>query len=52
VAGAGVMIKTIDLPGSLYDRCVLQDVYSEVSIMERFRGGCSGVVVWAGEVKL
>ena len=32
------MIKTLDIPLSSYDRCVLQDVYAEVSLLERYRG--------------
>lgn len=37
-----VMIKTIELPSSPYDACVLADVFGEVSILERYRG-CEGV---------
>ncbi len=41
-AGGGgpqqVVIKTIQLPGSPFDSCVLADVFGEVAIMERFRG--------------
>lgn len=33
-----VIVKTIDLPQHSYDRCVLQDVYAEATIMDRFRG--------------
>ncbi|KXZ55089.1 hypothetical protein GPECTOR_3g244 [Gonium pectorale] len=33
-----VVIKTIPLPGSPFDGCVLADVFGEVSIMERFTG--------------
>lgn len=31
-----VVIKSIEIPGSIYDRCVLPDVYGEVSILERY----------------
>lgn len=41
-AGGGgpqqVVIKTIQLPGTPFDSCVLADVFGEVAIMERFRG--------------
>ncbi|KAG2424575.1 hypothetical protein HXX76_014455 [Chlamydomonas incerta] len=40
-AGGGavqVVIKTLQLPGSAFDSCVLGDVFGEVAIMERFRG--------------
>ncbi|GFR48222.1 hypothetical protein Agub_g10082 [Astrephomene gubernaculifera] len=33
-----VVIKTIQLPGSSFDGCVLADVFGEVTIMERFSG--------------
>ncbi|GIL55554.1 hypothetical protein Vafri_11104 [Volvox africanus] len=33
-----VVIKTITLPGSSHDSCVLADVFGEVSVMERFKG--------------
>ncbi|EFJ50375.1 hypothetical protein VOLCADRAFT_116901, partial [Volvox carteri f. nagariensis] len=33
-----VVIKTIQLPSSSHDPCVLADVFGEVSVMERFRG--------------
>ena len=36
------MIKSIDLPSSSYDRCVLPDMYGEVLILERYKG-CPGI---------
>ena len=33
-----VMIKTIELPTGPYERCVLPDVFGEISIMERYKG--------------
>ncbi|GAX76274.1 hypothetical protein CEUSTIGMA_g3718.t1 [Chlamydomonas eustigma] len=33
-----VMVKVVELPGSLHERCVLPDVYGEVRILERYRG--------------
>ncbi|GLI60470.1 hypothetical protein VaNZ11_002628 [Volvox africanus] len=33
-----VVIKTITLPSSPHDSCVLADVFGEVSVMERFKG--------------
>ncbi len=38
LTSAQVMIKAIDLPSSPYERCVLPDMFSEVSILERYRG--------------
>ncbi|KAG2493918.1 hypothetical protein HYH03_007854 [Edaphochlamys debaryana] len=42
VQSVQVVIKTIQLPSSAFDGCVLPDVYGEVAIMERFRG-CEGI---------
>lgn len=32
-----VVIKTIELSPSLYERCVLPDAYSEVLMLERYK---------------
>lgn len=32
-----VMIKTVELPHSKFERCVLPDVYGEVLVLERFK---------------
>lgn len=46
-----VVIKTIELSPSLYERCVLPDAYSEVLMLERYKVRGQAVQVqgcWAG----
>lgn len=37
-----IVIKTVSLPMSAYDRCVLPDIFGEIDILERYRG-CTGI---------
>lgn len=37
-----VIIKTVALPSSRYDRCVLPDIYGEIAIMDQYQG-CPGI---------
>jgi hypothetical protein len=32
-----VIVKTIPLPTSCYDRCIIPDMYGEISVMEKFK---------------
>lgn len=37
-----VIIKTVALPSSRYDRCVLPDIYGEIAIMDQYKD-CPGI---------